>query len=114
MLFRSQALLKELWCNCHAYLHGHSVGGTNPALLRAMGYGCCVLALDTVFNTEVLEGTGLFFTDAASVAALVDSVDGASFDADQWGERASGRVAERYTWKKIADQYEELFERVTQ
>ena len=109
-----QAMLKELWCNCHAYLHGHSVGGTNPALLRAMGYGCCVLALDTVFNTEVLEGTGLFFTDAASVAALVDSVDGASFDADQWGERASGRVAERYTWKKIADQYEELFERVTQ
>jgi glycosyltransferase involved in cell wall biosynthesis len=56
-----QSLIKELHCNCFAYVHGHSVGGTNPSLLKAMGYGNCVLALDTVFNREVLADTGLFF-----------------------------------------------------
>ncbi|MEP7000739.1 MAG: glycosyltransferase [bacterium] len=104
-----QAALKELWCNCHAYLHGHSVGGTNPALLRAMGYGCCVLALDTVFNREALGDTGLFFSNAAGVGALVDEVDTPSDEIAVRGERASARILERYTWEKITDQYERLF-----
>ena len=107
-----QAVLKELWCNCRAYLHGHSVGGTNPALLRAMGYGCYVLARDTVFNTEVLADTGVFFTDAASVAALLDDVDSPAFLVRALGEQASARVAETYTWERIAGQYEQLFLRV--
>ena len=25
--------VKELHCNCYAYIHGHMMGGTNPALL---------------------------------------------------------------------------------
>lgn len=107
-----QAALKELWCNCHAYLHGHSVGGTNPALLRAMGYGCCVLALDTVFNREVLAETGRYFADSASVATLVDAVDTSADEAAALGERASDRIRKWYTWVGIVDQYERLFERV--
>ena len=53
--------VKELHCNAYAYLHGHSMGGTNPALLKALGYGNCVIALRTPFNTEVLEDYGIFF-----------------------------------------------------
>src|SRR5205814_1350586 len=68
-----QQLLKEVWCNCYVYLHGHSVGGTNPALLRAMGYGSCVIALDTPFNREVLADTGLFF--APNADAVTDALD---------------------------------------
>ena len=74
-LVSDQTVLRELWCNCAAYLHGRSVGGTNPALLRAMGYGCCVLSLDTIFNREVLTDTGRFFADAKSLAALVNDID---------------------------------------
>lgn len=107
-----QAVLKELWCNCHAYLHGHSVGGTNPALLRAMGYGCCVIALDTVFNREVLADTGLFFLTSEDVTVLVDDIDSSVDEATALGERASARILERYRWERIADQYERLFERV--
>jgi glycosyltransferase involved in cell wall biosynthesis len=108
-----QTLLKELWCNCYAYLHGHSVGGTNPALLRAMGYGCCVLARDTVFNREVLEDAGLYFShDAASIAALIDDVDSRRSYAHALRERAVARAASRYAWEPIADAYEDLFEAV--
>jgi glycosyltransferase involved in cell wall biosynthesis len=108
-LVNDQAALRELWCNCFAYLHGHSVGGTNPALLRAMGYGCCVFALDTVFNREALADTGRYFADSAGVTSLIDELDGDSATGDALGACARARVAERYTWERITDQYERLF-----
>ena len=64
-----QEVIKELHCNCFAYVHGHSVGGTNPSLLKAMGYGNCILALDTVFNREVLADGGIFFPRDETVLA---------------------------------------------
>ena len=49
-----QELLDELWANAGVYWHGHSVGGTNPALFQALGAGAPTLALDTPFNREVV------------------------------------------------------------
>ncbi len=46
-------LLDQLYANARTYIHGHSVGGTNPSLLRAMGAGAPVLAFDCEFNREV-------------------------------------------------------------
>ncbi len=43
-------LLDQLYANALSYLHGHSVGGTNPSLLRAMGAGTGVIAYDVNFN----------------------------------------------------------------
>lgn len=56
--------LAELYHNCFAYFHGHEFGGTNPTLLKALGYGSAVIALDTVFTREMLKGKeyGLFFS----------------------------------------------------
>jgi glycosyltransferase involved in cell wall biosynthesis len=108
-----QALLKELWCNCSAYLHGHSVGGTNPALLRAMGYGSCVLALDTVFNREVLADAGRFFAkDVTEIARLIDDVDANPESVAVLRERGPARIRERYTWEGIVDGYERVFREV--
>jgi glycosyltransferase involved in cell wall biosynthesis len=108
-----QPTLKELWCNCYAYLHGHSVGGTNPALLRAMGYGCCVLARDTIFNREVLADTGRFFApDPPAIAAMLSELDASPGMAQHYREVAPARVAERYSWEGIVDQYEQLFSEV--
>lgn len=105
-----QALLKELWCNCYGYLHGHSVGGTNPALLRAMGYGACVLARDTVFNREVLDNAGLFFEgDPAPIAKLINHLDATPALAGLLRARGVQRVRERYSWEKIVDDYERVF-----
>jgi glycosyltransferase involved in cell wall biosynthesis len=108
-----QAVLKELWCNAYAYLHGHSVGGTNPALLRAMGYGSCVLALDTRFNREALGEAGRYFTrDPESVAALVNQVERAPDAVVAMRQRAPARIAQRYSWERVTDAYERLFDAV--
>jgi glycosyltransferase involved in cell wall biosynthesis len=104
-----QALLKELWCNSHAYLHGHSVGGTNPALLRAMGYGACVLARDTVFNREVLGDAGAFFDDADSVTRLIDDLDADAERTERMRRLGPPRIAERYTWEGVVNEYDRVF-----
>ncbi len=62
-----QDFLNSLYAGAYTYMHGHSVGGTNPSLLRAMGAGTSVVAMRNVFNHEVLGGSGFLFQDAAEL-----------------------------------------------
>jgi len=102
------AKVRALRYFCRAYLHGHSVGGTNPSLLEAMGCGNMVIANDNPFNREVLGSAGLFFSTSKEVSACVDSVD--SGEADIAGMKANvvERVKQFYTWDRITDYYCEL------
>ena len=105
-----QSLIKELHCNCFAYVHGHSVGGTNPSLLKAMGYGNCILALDTVFNREVLDETGLFFPkDSKALAELMRRVESDEALVADLRRKAPRRIEQHYSWDKVSDQYEQVF-----
>jgi len=45
-----QDQLDQLYGNALTYVHGHSVGGTNPSLLRAMGAGAATSAFDVSFK----------------------------------------------------------------
>src|SRR3712207_2588725 len=66
-----QELLDQLYANCCTYLHGHSVGGTNPSLLRAVGAGAAVTAYDVDFNREVVADAGRYFRTPADVARRI-------------------------------------------
>lgn len=105
-----QPLLQALRLGEHAYFHGHEVGGTNPALVEAMGLGSFILALNTVYNREVLGDAGLFF--GKSVESFVQTVmraESLSDDAvQQHRDRAVERVRTHYNWERIADDYEHL------
>ncbi|WP_240614779.1 DUF1972 domain-containing protein [Polaribacter filamentus] len=46
---------------CNLYFHGHSVGGTNPSLLEAMGSGSLIIAHNNIFNKAVLKEDGFYF-----------------------------------------------------
>lgn len=104
-----QQMLKELWCNAYAYLHGHSVGGTNPALLRAMGYGSCILARNTVFNREVLGDGGLFFDDSAGVTRLIDELDADLARVEGLRLLGPPRIEACYSWEHIVSEYDRVF-----
>jgi len=101
--------IKELHCNCYAYIHGHMMGGTNPALLKALGYGNCILAHANPFNAEVLENYGLLFKDAGDLAAKIDMIEKEPRCAAEYRRRAPERIRTVYNWERITDQYEELF-----
>jgi glycosyltransferase involved in cell wall biosynthesis len=108
-----QSVIKELHCNCFAYVHGHSVGGTNPSLLKAMGYGNCILALDTVFNREVLDDTGLFFPkDENALAQLMHRVESEPRLVEELRHKGPRRIEKSYSWDRVSEQYDELFREV--
>jgi len=102
-----QRLLDQLYAGAYTYLHGHSVGGTNPSLLRALGAGAPTIAYDVSFNREVVGDSGTFFSDAAGVAAAIDAAE-----ADQEAVAARGVIARQraaaYDWDAVADAYERM------
>jgi glycosyltransferase involved in cell wall biosynthesis len=105
-----QDLFDELMCNSYAYLHGHSVGGTNPALLRALGCGACVLALATPFNDEVLQGHGITFSrDVEDLTAKISYIDSHPEAAQEFRSQARDRIREDYTWELCTEGYEKVF-----
>ena len=63
-----QDLLDALYFHAYTYVHGHSVGGTNPSLLRAMGAGTAVIAYDVGFNREMLADQAWFFGTAGELS----------------------------------------------
>jgi glycosyltransferase involved in cell wall biosynthesis len=102
--------VKELHCNAYAYVHGHSLGGTNPSLLTALGSGNCVLALNTPFNAEVMQDYGILFEkDTGDLATKLQHIEDHPEQAAEYRLAAPDRIREAYTWEKITDQYEELF-----
>jgi glycosyltransferase involved in cell wall biosynthesis len=102
-----QELLDQLYANAKVYWHGHSVGGTNPSLLRAAGSGTATNAFDVGFNREVLESSGRYFADPQDVARLAAEAELPSSDAPARGEQAR-RLALRYNWDQVAEGYEQL------
>lgn len=88
------AVLRE---SCAVYLHGHSVGGTNPSLVEMLFYDCAILCFDVAFNRETAGDCAGYFSSAADLAAL-DAVN-----LPGPGDRMERRRA--YTRSYIADQY---------
>lgn len=106
-----QDLLDEMYANALTYVHGHSVGGTNPSLLRAIGAGTAVIAFDVGFNREVLLGGGRYF---ASAAELAHEFERSESDREGTARRAEElrRRADDYDWEGVADGYERLARRL--
>jgi glycosyltransferase involved in cell wall biosynthesis len=107
-----QELLDQLYANARSYLHGHSVGGTNPSLLRALGSGAPVTAYDVVFNREVCMDHARFFADEEGVqrALLADDDDVES--ARVRGLSGQSHVAATYQWDDVAEAYGQLLREI--
>lgn len=99
-LFEPEALA-ALRAGCHIYLHGHSVGGTNPSLVEMLPYQRPLLAFDCSFNRHTLDNQGGYFAD---VPALTRQLQVPTEQA--WLPEPA--LAGRYRWEAIADAYEAL------
>ena len=107
----NQELLKKIRENAYAYFHGHTVGGTNPSLIEALGSTDLNLLVDVGFNKEVAEDGALYWSrNSGALSKLIDKADSMSEkEIEELGRRAKMRVAEEYTWDKITGMYEKCF-----
>ncbi len=101
---------RELLSNCSAYIQATEVGGTHPALVEAMGYGCCLLAHDTPEHREVAAGTARYFRvdDPSSLAARLEEVRADPAAAAAAGREAAERARSHYSWSEVTDRYSRL------
>lgn len=102
---------EEFQSHAYCYIQATEAGGTQPALVDAMGYGNSIFANDVPQHREVLGEAGIYF----SVNRLEDFTKKLQYLLDHPGEivhyrkLALKRVRERYSWDKVTSDYEQLF-----
>ncbi|MCU0369916.1 MAG: DUF1972 domain-containing protein [Bacteroidales bacterium] len=89
------------------YIHGHSVGGTNPSLLEAMACGCRIVAHANPYNRYVLGEEACYFSSSAELSAYFNNFDAWPFN--RLVSQNLARIRKEYNWEMITDAYEELF-----
>lgn len=105
-----QDVLHELRSNCIAYLHGHSVGGTNPSLLEALStVRGEMICHDNKYNREVAGDGALYFADTSELQErLKDCIAKIAPQGKEWA-----RVPyfdKRFHPDTIFEEYLKLFE----
>lgn len=104
-----KTLLNALRQHSLFYIHGHSAGGTNPALLEALGCGCFVLAHGNAFNGSVLGGLGGLWLQSDQLSAQLQQRPSKETLAQQQ-ELARERMKTHFQWMDIAAQYIDAFQ----
>ncbi|QBR38827.1 glycosyltransferase (plasmid) [Leisingera sp. NJS201] len=102
--------LCRLRSNASLYVHGHSAGGTNPALVEMMHFNLPILAYDCSFNRFTTEQQAAFFTSSAALAELISS----GFDDTAAAAALCDVARRRYRWDRIGQQYFGLMQAETQ
>lgn len=111
-IYNNDTLLNMLRHHCYAYIHGHSVGGTNPSLLEIMSMRTIIVAHDNIFNHEVCKDGALFFKMAEDLAKLINKVNQNGKDFSDIRDIALQRVKNDYNWGNVANRYEQAFLRL--
>lgn len=102
--------LNPIRYSCKAYIHGHSVGGTNPSLLEAMGSGNIILAHENEFNREVTAGGQFYFNSSEQVTEGINKIESLTQnEAEKYKKLSISRIKDRYNWEIILRKYEDLF-----
>lgn len=104
-------LLVKIRENAYGYIHGHSVGGTNPTLLEALGSTKLNLLYDVGFNREVGENAALYWDlYDGSLAGVIDKADNLTDDEiSELGRMAKQRIKDAYSWEYICGKYNDVF-----
>lgn len=101
--------LHGLYAGARCYLHGHTAGGTNPALLIGGVSGAEVLAHQNPFNSEVVGKHAWLWKDQAELCRILEN--------QPWvkSPKAKGLIIDvgtRYVWENIVIEYETLLNQI--
>lgn len=92
------------------YLHGHSVGGTNPALLEAMAAKTLILLHDNEFNKSVIGENGCYFKNHKQLAFLLSKKE--FVDRKNHIDKNLKKIKDIYQWEFVVDQYEAYMQKI--
>lgn len=101
-----QDILHYVRQNARGYIHGHSVGGTNPGLLEAMAETNVNILYDVDFNRYVGDNAAFYFSNEEELEKIIEKTDKMSVDERiRIGELARRRMKMHYSWEHIVEEY---------
>jgi len=100
--------VKSLRYHAIGYLHGHTVGGTNPSLVEAMAAGNPIIAHANPYNKWVAQDGALYFTDENSIDECITRLLADKDLRSRLSKLCVARHKEEFTWERVGGQYEEL------
>lgn len=95
--------------NAYLYIHGHSVGGTNPSLIEALSLTDLNILYDVSFNKYAGKDSCLYFKDKGTLTNLLNDQKYLNKEKKQLGPKAKEIVKDNFTWQIIVDKYKEIF-----
>lgn len=104
-----QQCLDELRGNCLVYIHGHSVGGTNPSLVEAMNLGLICVVFNVEYNVETTENSALYFDSTFELLKVLKDIETGKVDIIRYKTKMEEIGKRRYTWNRITEKYAEVF-----
>lgn len=101
----------ELCKNAYLFVQPSELEGTSPALLAAMGYGCCVLVNGIDENIETIGDAGLTYekNDVRDLTLKLQYLLDNPEVVEEYRLRAVQRIKTHYNWDTIALEMENLF-----
>jgi glycosyltransferase involved in cell wall biosynthesis len=97
--------------SCTFYIHGHSAGGTNPALVEAMYLGLPVFAYASGYNEFTTYSKALYFSATDELINLIKNYP--QTDLKVMAAELEAVAKRLYRWKTVANQYKELIMRAS-
>ena len=101
-----QHKLNQIRSNCSLYIHGHSAGGTNPSLVEAMSLRLPIFCWNVNYNRHTTENKSKYFNSSKRLIELVESTS--KKELSHIAENMHRIANRKYTWKKIAVEYERI------
>jgi glycosyltransferase involved in cell wall biosynthesis len=103
-----QEIVQALRFYARFYVHGHTVGGTNPSLVEALGAGSAVLAHGNKFNRWVAGAGARYFSTEEECAQEIDELLQNDDLIEMMKRHSIQQFRENFTWDKIHGAYEDL------
>ena len=94
--------LKHLRECAKGYIHGHSVGGTNPSLVEAIFYTDQIIAFDCKYNRATLHSAGAYFQNASELAAMLLDASG------KLDKNIHEYLKAKYTWEQVTKDFVQI------
>lgn len=83
--------------SCSSYIHGHSVGGTNPSLVEMIYYDCNIYCLDVNYHHSTIGEYARYFKNERDLAILLDTEKNKKQD--------RSKLKTRYSRQYISNEY---------
>jgi glycosyltransferase involved in cell wall biosynthesis len=102
----NSSTVRALRFHARAYLHGHTVGGTNPSLVEALWAGNAVIAHDNAYNRWTAGEAAVTFDSLASCEAQISRILVDNALVARLSHAARKRAVEAFQWRDVLTAYE--------